>query len=182
MARHTISITNGKGSIELVNGVYNATAVVGGYDASTLDPKQVTIMEGTNDYVFTISAKGVLTLHVTDTGDRITGVQVVGAKFVRTDSTGTIIGVEAITDHDGNAVFNNVPFASSGSTEIYYKQITSDGGHTFDDTVKSVVMTTSAEIIEIVNPTAPVRNIMLTDASFPNIPIKDGQIILEDNQ
>ena len=30
MARHTIPITNGKGSIELVNGVYNATAVVGG--------------------------------------------------------------------------------------------------------------------------------------------------------
>lgn len=139
-------------------------------------------MDGTNDYVFTISAKGVLTLHVTDTGDRITGVQVVGAKFVRTDSTGTIIGVEAITDHDGNAVFNNVPFASSGSTEIYYKQITSDGGHTFDDTVKSIVMTASTEIIEIANPTAPVRNIMLTDASFPNLPIKDGQIILEDNQ
>ena len=182
MARHTISITNGKGSIELVNGVYNATAVVEGYEVSTLDPKQVTIMEGTNDYAFTISAKGVLTLHVTDTGDRITGVQVVGAKFVRTDSTGTIIGVEAITDHDGNAVFNNVPFASSGSTEIYYKQITSDGGHTFDDTVKSIVMTTSTEIIEIANPTAPVRNIMLTDASFPNVPIKDGQIILEDNQ
>ena len=182
MARHTISITNGKGSIELVNGVYNATAVVGGYEASTLDPKQVTIMDGTNDYVFTISAKGVLTLHVTDTGDRITGVQVVGAKFVRTDSTGTIIGVEAITDHDGNAVFNNVPFASSGSTEIYYKQITSDGGHTFDDTVKAIVMTASTEIIEIANPTAPVRNIMLTDASFPNLPIKDGQIILEDNQ
>ena len=182
MARHTIPITNGKGSIELVNGVYNATAVVGGYDASTLDPKQFTIIEGTNDYAFTISAKGVLTLHVTDTGDKTTGVQIIGAKFVRTDSTGTVTGVEAITDHDGNAVFNNVPFSSSESAEIYYKQITSDGGHTFDDTVKSIVMTTSTETIEIANPSAPVRNIMLTDASFPNIPIKDGQIILEDNQ
>ncbi len=182
MARHTIPITNGKGSIELVNGVYNATAVVGGYDASTLNPKQVTIIDGTNDYAFTISAKGVLTLHVTDTGDKTTGVQIIGAKFVRTDSTGTITGVEVITNQDGNAVFNNVPFASSGSTEIYYKQITSDGGHTFDDSVKSIVMTTSTETIEIANPSAPVRNIMLTDASFPNIPIKDGQIILEDNQ
>lgn len=182
MARHTIPITNGKGSIELVNGVYNATAVVGGYDASTFNPKQVTIIDGTNDYAFTISAKGVLTLHVTDTGDKTTGVQIIGAKFVRTDSTGTITGVEVITNQDGNAVFNNVPFASSGSTEIYYKQITSDGGHTFDDSVKSIVMTTSTETIEIANPSAPVRNIMLTDASFPNIPIKDGQIILEDNQ
>ena len=181
MARHTIPITNGKGSIELVNGVYNATAVVGGYDASTLNPKQVTIVEGTNDYAFTISAKGVLTLHVTDTGDKTTGVQIIGAKFIRTDNTGTIIGVEATTDVDGNAIFNNVPFASSGSTEIYYKQITSDGGHTFDDGVKSIIMTSETETIEIANPAAPIRNIMLTDASFPNIPIKDGQIKLEDN-
>ena len=172
MARHTIPITNGKGSIELVIGVYNATAVVGGYDASTLDPKQITIIEGTNDYAFTISAKGVLTLHVTDSGDKVTGVQIIGAKFVRTDSTGTINGVEAVTDSDGNAIFRNVPFAPSGSTEIYYKQITSDGGHTFDDTVKSIIMTTSTETVEIANPAAPVRNIILTDVSFPNIPIK----------
>lgn len=59
MARHTIPITNGKGSIELVNGVYNATAVVGGYDASTLAPKQFTIIWGINDYAFTISAKDI---------------------------------------------------------------------------------------------------------------------------
>ena len=90
--------------------------------------------------------------------------------------------MEAVTDSDGNAIFRNVPFAPSGSTEIYYKQITSDGGHTFDDTVKSIIMTTSTETVEIANPAAPVRNIMLTDVSFPNIPIKDGQIILEDNQ
>ena len=182
MARHTIPITNGKGSIELVNGVYNASAVVGGYDASTLEPKQVTIIEGTNDYTFTISAIGVLTLHVTDTGDKTTGVQIVGAKFVRTDSTGTVTGVEVVTDGDGNAVFNNVPFSSSESIEIYYRQITSDGGHTFDDGVKSIVMNSSTKTVEIANPAAPVRNITLTDASFPNIPIKDGQVILEDNQ
>ena len=181
MARHTIPITNGKGSIELVDGVYNATAVVGGYDASTLDPKKVTIIEGTNDYAFTISAKGTLTLHVTDTGDPVGGVQIIGARFARTDSTGTIIGVEATTDRDGNAVFNNVPFAPTDSQEIYYKQLTSDGGHTFDNSVKSVVMTTETQTIEIINPPAPLRNIVLTDASFPNIPIKDGQILLEDS-
>ena len=181
MARHTIPITNGKGSIELVNGVYNATAVVGGYDASTLDPKQITIIEGTNDYAFTISAKGVLTLHVTDSGDKVTGVQIIGAKFVRTDSTGTINGPEISTNDDGNAVFNNVPFAASGSNKIYYKQISGDGGHTFDDTVKSITMTEESETVEIANPEAPIRNFTLMDASFPNIPIIDGQIILENN-
>ena len=90
MARHTIPITNGKGSIELVTGTYNATAVAGGYDPSTLSPSSITIIDETDTYAFTISAKGTLTLHVTDTGDPDTGVQIIGAKFVRTDSTGTM--------------------------------------------------------------------------------------------
>ena len=181
MARHTIPITNGKGSIELVAGTYNAQAVAGGYDAATLNPKTVTIMDGTATYAFTISAKGKLTLHVTDTGDPNTGVQIVGAKFIRTDSTGTIVGNEITTNEDGDAVFDNVPFAESGSTAIYYKQISSDGGHTFEDSVKSITMTEAAETVQIINPTAPVRNFTLMDASFPNIPIIDGQIIIEDN-
>lgn len=181
MARHTIPITNGKGSIELVNGNYRATVVANGYDASTLNPKEISIVEGTNNYTFTVSGNGTLTLHVTDTGDPNTGIQIVGAKFIRTDSTGTIVGSEITTNDDGNAVFNNVPFAESGSTAIYYKQISSDGGHTFEDTVKSIVMTEASETVQIINPTAPVRNFTLMDASFPNIPITDGQIILEDN-
>ena len=176
MARHTIPITNGKGSIELVTGTYNAQASAGGYDASTLNPKSVTIIDGTDTYAFTISATGVLTLHVTDNGDPSTGVQIIGAKFIRTNSTGTIVGKEITTNTDGDAVFNNVPFAA-----IYYKQISSDGGHTFDDTVKSITMTEAAETVQITNPTAPVRNFTLMDASFPNIPITDGQITLQDN-
>lgn len=181
MARHTIPITNGKGSIELVTGTYNATAVAGGYDLSTLSPSSITIIDETDTYAFTISAKGTLTLHVTDTGDPDTGVQIIGAKFVRTDSTGTINGPEISTNDDGNAVFNNVPFAASGSNKIYYKQISGDGGHTFDDTVKSITMTEESETVEITNPEAPIRNFTLMDASFPNIPIIDGQIILENN-
>ncbi len=181
MARHTVPITNGKGSIELVNGTYKASAVVEGYDVSTLNPNSVTLVEGTDSYAFTISAKGILTLHVTDTGDKTTGVQVVGARFVRTDSTGNIQTAEIITDVDGNAVFNNVPFSQSGNIKIYYKQVASDGGHTFDDSVKSVIMDNETKIVEIANPQAPVRNLTLTDASFPNILIKDGEIILEDN-
>ena len=181
MARHTIPITNGKGSIELVTGTYNATAVAGGYDPSALSPSSITIIDETDTYAFTISAKGTLTLHVTDTGDPDTGVQIIGAKFVRTDSTGTINGPEISTNDDGNAVFNNVPFAASGSNKIYYKQISGDGGHTFDDTVKSITMTEESETVEIANPEAPIRNFTLMDASFPNIPIIDGQIILENN-
>lgn len=181
MARHTIPITNGKGSIELVTGTYKATAVVEGYDVSTLNPTSVDIIDSTDTYAFTISAKGTLTLHVTDTGNPDTGVQIVGAKFVRTDNVGNIIGSEIVTNQDGNAVFNNVPFSTSGNITIYYKQISGDGGHTFDTAVKSTIMTTESQVVEIENPSAPLRNFTLMDASFPNIPIMDGQIILEDN-
>ncbi len=181
MARHTIPITNGKGSIELVTGTYNVTAVAGGYDSSTLAPTSVNIVNGVETYAFTISAKGTLTLHVTDTGDASTGIDIFGAKFVRTDSTGTILGTEITTDQEGNAVFNNVPYAATDSNPIYYKQISSDGGHTFDDTVKSIIMTEETQTIEITNPTAPERHFTLMDASYTNIPVMDGQIIVDNN-
>ena len=181
MARHTIPITNGKGSIELVTGTYNVTAVAGGYDSSTLAPTSVNIVNGVETYAFTISAKGTLTLHVTDTGDASTGIDIFGAKFVRTYSTGTILGTEITTDQEGNAVFNNVPYAATDSNPIYYKQISSDGGHTFDDTVKSIIMTEETQTIEITNPTAPERHFTLMDASYTNIPVMDGQIIVDNN-
>lgn len=181
MSRHTIPITNGKGSIELVTGTYNVTAVAGGYDSSTLAPTSVNIVNGVETYAFTISAKGTLTLHVTDTGDASTGIDIFGAKFVRTDSTGTILGTEITTDQEGNAVFNNVPYAATDSNPIYYKQISSDGGHTFDDTVKSIIMTEETQTIEITNPTAPERHFTLMDASYTNIPVMDGQIIVDNN-
>ena len=113
MGRHTIPITNGKGSIRLVNGNYKVSAVVEGYDPDSIEPKNVTIVEGTNTYAFTIKANGTLTIHVTDTGIPETGVQVIGAKFVRTDSTGNILSEEITTDTDGNnkAIENDVELA-----------------------------------------------------------------------
>ena len=181
MARHTIPITNGKGSIELVTGTYKATAVVEGYDVSTLNPTSVDIIDSTDTYAFTISAKGTLTLHVTDTGEKVSGIQVVGAKFIITDETGTTQGKEATTNQDGNALFENVPYYETDSPVIYYKQISSDGAHTFDGSVKSVIMNEQNITVEIENPNAPERNITLTDASYPSIVIKDAQITLENS-
>jgi hypothetical protein len=180
MARHTISISNGKGSIRLVNGTYKVTAVVEGYSGNTISPSSVSVVEGTDSYVFKISAVGVLTLHVTDTGVA-SGTQVVGARFVRTDSSGNVLGDEVVTNESGNAVFNGVPYASSGNIMLYYKQIASDGGHTFSGDVKSVKMTDATYTVEVSNPDAPVRSFSLTDASFPNVLINEGQIILEDS-
>ena len=42
-------------------------------------------------------------------------------------------------------------------------------------------MTQENETVEIKNLDAPIRNFTLMDASFPNIPVIEGQIILDDN-
>ena len=41
-------------------------------------------------------------------------------------------------------------------------------------------MTEENQTVQVTNPNAPVRNFTLMDASYANIPIIDGQIILED--
>lgn len=179
MGKHIVQITNGKGTIHLTDGTYKATALAEGYDVTTLEPKEVLIEQDKDTYAFTISATGTLTIHVTDAGEQ-SGSPVSGAKFIRTTNTGTSLGIEAISGQDGNAIFNNVPFSESGNIKIYYRQITSDGEHTFIDTLKTVTMTNSTLTEEISNPLAPLRNLTLTDISLPNITIEDAQIILED--
>lgn len=79
-------------------------------------------------------------MRATDSGEPITSVQRIDAKFIGTDSTEIVQGMEIITVQDENAVLNNVLFVEFGGSEIYYKQIFSDGGYTFDDTVKSIVV------------------------------------------
>lgn len=56
MDRHAIPITNGVGSLELVNGTYAVTSFTVGYDDTSITPAEQEIVEGTNDYSFTIAA------------------------------------------------------------------------------------------------------------------------------
>lgn len=173
MAKSVI-ITNGIGTANLINDTYSVTAEVNGYDNSSINPSSVTMEEGTNTYAFTISATGTLTLHVTEDGTS-TGTPIVGATFVRTDSTGTEYGSLVTSDSSGNAVFNNMPFDSTNAPTIYFKQTASDGDHEFDNTVKSTTMTTSTETLEIQNTLGALRTINLTDANYENLPI-DGSM------
>lgn len=170
-----VNITNGSGTSELINGSYTVEANVNGYDNTSLTPSTVNVEAGTNTYAFTISSTGTLTLHVTDDGTT-TGNPIVGATFVRTDSTGTQYGNAITTDTNGDAVFNNVPFASTDAPTIYYKQTASDGDHEFDDTVKSTQMTTSTQTIEIENAVGATRTINLTDSNYTNLPIESGSL------
>lgn len=172
-----VDITNGTGQTELINDTYTVTAEVTGYENTTITPSSITVDEATNTYAFTISGTGTLTLHVTDTGTTA-GTPIVGATFIRTDSTGTEYGNVITTDTEGNAVFNNVPFAETGAPLIYYKQTASDGDHEFDSTVQSTSLTTQTETIEIINTPGATRTINLTDANYENLPIEAGSLTL----
>lgn len=173
----SVTITNGTGTTELINGTYTVTAEVSGYNNTSINPDSITVDAATNTYAFTISATGSLTLHVTDNGTS-TGTPIIGATFVRTDSTGTEYGTPITTDAAGNAVFNNVPFAETGAPTIYYKQTASDGEHEFDNTVQNTTLTASTETIEIQNTVGATRTINLTDANYENLPIDNATLTL----
>ena len=175
MAKNVI-ITNGTGTTDLINDTYTVTAEVSGYNNTTINPDSIIVDAGTNTYSFTIAAEGTLTLHVTEDGTT-TGTPIVGATFIRTDSTGTEYGNPITTDTNGDAVFNNVPFADTNAPIIYYKQTASDGNHEFDNTVQNTTMTTSTSTLEIQNPLGATRTINLTDANYTNLPL-DGTLTL----
>ena len=172
-----VTITNGSGTVDLINGNYNVTASVNGYDNTTINPSTINVVDGTNTYAFTIAATGTLTLHVTEDGTA-SGTPIVGATFYRTDSSGTEYGSVITTDSNGDAVFNNVPFASDNAPTIYYKQTASDGDHEFSQTVASTTMTTSTSTIEIPNPSGATRTISLTDSNYSNLPIGSATLTL----
>lgn len=174
---HIVPITNGIGSKELDNGTYSITASISGYDNASIDPAELEVTEGTNDYSFTIAATGTLTLHVTDDGTEI-GVPIVGATFYRCDAEGTTYGDPIESTEDGNAVFNNVPYAEENAPIIYYKQTISDGEHTFDGELQNTILAEESVTIEITNPEAAARNFTLTDANYADLPIADGSITL----
>ena len=176
MAR-TVTITNGSGTSNLINDTYSVTADVVGYDNTSILPASVEIVEGTDTYAFTIAATGTLTLHVTEDGTSA-GTPIVGATFVRTDNAGTQYGEAITTNDNGDAIFNNVPFAESGAPAIYYRQTASDGNHEFDETLKNTTMTTDTQTVEVQNPLGASRTITLTDANYANLPIDNGSITL----
>ena len=177
---HEIPLTNGKGSKELVDGTYTVTAEIDGYDNDSIDPTEVTIEEGTNDYSFTIAATGTLTLHVTDDGTTI-GVPVEGATFIRCDSEGNTYGTAISSDSEGNAVFNYVPHSATTTIKVYYKQTGSDGSHTFDDTLKETSLSEATLTVEVENSEATAKQVMVTDKNYANLPVGDGTLTLTEN-
>lgn len=175
---YTITILNGSGSGNVLNGNYAVSANVNGYLNASIDPANLVVVEGTNTYNLAIAADGTLTLHVTDDGTT-GGNPIIGATFYRTNSTGDVnYGNAVTTDSNGNAVFANVPYGSTGVPTIYYKQTTSDGDHEFDSNVRSITMTTQVDTIQIANPAASLRTFNLVDKNYSGLPIDSGTIVL----
>ncbi len=172
-----ITITDGTGSLDIINGSYSVSADVTGYDNTSITPTSVNIVEGTNTYAFTIGATGTLTLHVSEDGTT-SGTPIVGATFVRTDSAGTEYGSVVTSDASGNAVFANVPFDATNAPTIYFKQTASDGDHEFNNAVQNTTLTSSTTTLEITNAPGAQRTINLTDTNYSGLPV-DGQITLE---
>ena len=173
----TVTITNGTGTTQLINDTYSVTSEITGYDNTSIDPSTLNVVDGTNAYAFTVAATGTLTLHVTEEGTSA-GTPIVGATFIRTDATGNEYGTLITTDANGDAVFNNMPYATTGAPTIYFKQTASDGDHEFDSTVQNTIMTTSTETLEIQNQIGATRTITLTDTNYTNLPIDAGTITL----
>lgn len=173
---YNIIITNGEGTENILNGNYSVTSSVTGYDNTSITPNPIDVVEGTNEYAFTIAAEGTLTIHVTEEGTA-GGTPIVGAKFKRTDSSGTEYGNEITTNDDGNAVFNNVPYDSAGNVNIYYRQTISDGDHEYTTDVRNISLTESTGTVEIQNAVGAQRTIYLTDANYSGLPL-DGMIDL----
>ena len=170
-----INITNGTGTGDLINDTYSVSASVTGYNNASIDPSSISVVEGTNNYAFTIAATGTLTLHVTEDGTA-QGTPIVGATFIRTDSSGNEYGSAITTDSNGDAIFNNVPFDATNAPTIYFKQTASDGDHEFNNAVQNTTMTTSTATLQIENQPGATRTISLTDANYANLPIDGAEL------
>ena len=175
-----VIINNGTGTVSLINGTYTVSSNASGYDNASINPSSISVVEGTNSYNLTISATGTLTLHVSEDGTT-TGTPIVGATFIRTDSSGSEYGSVITSDSNGDAVFNNVPFASTDAPLIYYKQTASDGDHEFDNTVQNTSLSTSTSTVEVTNQPGATRTINLTDANYTNLPIGTATITLSNS-
>lgn len=174
---YSINITNGTGTERIFNDTYSVSVTSTGYDATTLDPKSVTVVEGTNEYAFKVGATGQLTIHVTEDGTE-GGTPVVGATFYRTDATGTTYGNAVQTDSSGNAILPNLPFADSGAPVVNYKQTATDQEHTFDGANKEITLTTQTTTIQVANPLPPTRTITLQDANYTGLNVATATINL----
>ena len=183
MADYNVTIINGTGSQTINPGTYSVSAIYApGYDMSTLSPTSYTATSSTETAEFTISANGTLTIIFNETGAS-GGTPITSGTVVMTDSTGTTqYGSVVQIDENGTAVFNNVPYGSEQSAyTLYFKQLTSDENHNIYENVFAVGMGDQTQTEYILNTLKSVlQNFTLTDANYPNMPVYNAVLKLDD--
>lgn len=179
MAKYDISITNGTGQQEILNGSYTIASNIKGYDNTTIDPKNVTFDASKNTLNLTIAGNATLTLHVTE-NETSTGTAVSGATFQRCNQDGTVsYGNPVTSDSTGNAIFEHFPYDTSEPITVYYKQLNSDGSHEFDNTVKTISMDNQTKLIEVKNAKASLRTLTVKDQYYQEVSDINGTISLD---
>ncbi len=175
MANYNVTITNGTGSQTMQRGTYTVTATANGYDTSTLTPTTFTATDTAGSENFTLTANGTLTLNVNETGVA-GGTPITSGTIIMTDSTGNTEYGQAVTiDTNGNAVFNNVPYGTTGNPyTLYFKQLTTADGYNVYDGVITVEMTAQTQTEYVQNTAAAVQTFNLTDSTY-GLPI-DGEL------
>ena len=174
---YQINIENGEGTQRIINGNYNVTSLVNGYNNDSIFPSNIEVDKDRTEYYFTIRATGTLMLQVTENATP-SGIPIVGAEFYRTDQNGTTYGSPIYTNANGIAVFNNVPYSDENPPIIYFRQTSSDGEHSFNDEVQQTTLNEETKTIEIENLKAIVRTFYLKDSNYENLPITTGNITL----
>ena len=184
MANYNVNITNGQGSVAMKAGTYTVSATQAeGYDLTSLAPTSYTATASEGSGAFTLSASGTLTFVVNESGAS-GGTPVTSGSIVMTDSTGnTQYGSPVSIDSNGQAVFDNVPYGSSGSPfTLYFKQLSTDDNHNIHEGLITVGMGSQTQTEYIQNTPIATQNITLTDANYSGLPINSAILNFEENQ
>lgn len=178
--KYVVSITNGTGSEQIVNGNYDVTCQATGYDASTIDPNTLEITDS-GSYSLTIEATGTLNVHVSDDGTE-SGNPIQGATFYRCDSSGSVTyGNLLTTNENGLLAFEHVPYSTTDTPpSIFIKQISSDDSHNFSKDVYEITLTSSSYTKEIINTPASTKTFTLFDKNYDGLPIGQATINLDE--
>lgn len=167
MANYNVTIKNGTGSQAMKSGEYSVTATANGYDTTSLNPKTFTAGRTEGSQTFSLSANGTLTLNVNETG-AVGGTPITSGTIIMTDSTGIAeYGSEVTIGGKGDAVFNNVPYGTSGEPfTLYFKQLTSDENHNIFDGIITISMISQEQTEYVQNIANAVQTFTLIDENY----------------
>ena len=183
MANYDVTITNGQGSANMKAGTYTVSAIeANGYDVTSLSPTTDTATGEVGSGSFTLSANGVLTFNVNETGAQ-GGTPITSGSIVMTDVTGNEqYGSPVTISATGDAVFDNVPYGDAGTPyTLYFRQLETDENHNIFDGVITVSMTSQDQTEYIQNTLIAEQTVTISDANYAGLPVQNATLNFSEN-